>query len=169
MRPQLPPGWGRFLGPFQRQRSRASFRFPQWWSLRSGLNTRSMWRFNARMTPIRANIVGPPDSATRIKASIAACHSAASCSAFGSRVMNLPASSSVTIWRPRGSGIGSSNRRGQPVSSSRRSDDEFAARNTLVGAIRDGLRPGKDSKFRHEVVSVAAGHGEAAIERHLPH
>jgi hypothetical protein len=29
------------------------------------------------MTPIRANIVGPPDVATRIKASIAACHSAA--------------------------------------------------------------------------------------------
>jgi hypothetical protein len=47
------------------------------------LNTRSTWRFNARMTPIRANIVGPPDVATRIKASIAACHSAASCSAFG--------------------------------------------------------------------------------------
>src|SRR6476659_6160089 len=33
------------------------------------------------MTPIRANIVGPPDVATRISASIAACHSAASCSA----------------------------------------------------------------------------------------
>jgi hypothetical protein len=26
------------------------------------------------MTPIRASIVGPPDVATRIKASIAACH-----------------------------------------------------------------------------------------------
>ena len=32
-----------------------SFRRPQWWSLRSGLNTRSTWRFNPRMTPIRAN------------------------------------------------------------------------------------------------------------------
>jgi hypothetical protein len=32
------------------------------------------------MTPIRANIVGPPDVATRIRASIAACHSGASCS-----------------------------------------------------------------------------------------
>ncbi len=42
---------------------------------------------NARMTPMRANIVGPPDVATRIKASIAACHSAASCSVFGSFVM----------------------------------------------------------------------------------
>jgi len=51
------------------------------------LIARDRWRFNARMTPIRANIVGPPDVATRIKASIAACHSAASCSAFGSLVM----------------------------------------------------------------------------------
>jgi hypothetical protein len=42
-----------------------------------------MWpRFNARMMPMRANIVGPPDVATRIKASMAACHSAASCSGF---------------------------------------------------------------------------------------
>jgi hypothetical protein len=31
---------------------------------------------------MRANIVGPPEVATRIKASIAACHFAASCSAF---------------------------------------------------------------------------------------
>jgi hypothetical protein len=30
------------------------------------------------MTPIRANIVGPPSVATRIRASMAACHSAAS-------------------------------------------------------------------------------------------
>jgi hypothetical protein len=36
---------------------------------RSGLNTRWTWRFNALMTPIRANIVGPPDVATRITAS----------------------------------------------------------------------------------------------------
>jgi hypothetical protein len=40
--------------------------------------------FNARMMPIRADMVGPPSVATRIKASVAACHSAASCSAFGS-------------------------------------------------------------------------------------
>src|SRR6266404_5343895 len=68
------------------------------------------------MTPMRANIVGPPSVATRIKASIAACHSAASCSALGSRVMYLPASCSVASWRPRGSGMGSSKRRFQPRS-----------------------------------------------------
>jgi hypothetical protein len=44
-------------------------------------------RFSARMTPIRANIVGPPSVATRIKASIAACHSGAVCSDFGSLVI----------------------------------------------------------------------------------
>jgi hypothetical protein len=76
-------------------------------------------RFNARMIPIRANIVGPPDVATRIKASMAACHSAASCSAFLSFVMYLPASSRVARLRPRGSGIGSSNRRFQPRSATR--------------------------------------------------
>jgi hypothetical protein len=43
-----------------------------------------------RMMPIRANIVGLPDVAARIKASIAACHSAVVCSALGSRVMYLP-------------------------------------------------------------------------------
>src|SRR6266403_1514867 len=31
------------------------------------LNTRSTWRFNALITPIRANMIGPPDVATRIK------------------------------------------------------------------------------------------------------
>jgi hypothetical protein len=56
-------------------RSRASLRRPQWWSLRSGLKTRSTLRFKAGMTPIRANIVGPPSVATSISASIAACHS----------------------------------------------------------------------------------------------
>jgi hypothetical protein len=39
--------------------------------LREGLNVRSTFRFNALITPIRANIVGPPNVATRIKASIA--------------------------------------------------------------------------------------------------
>src|SRR5437868_4357562 len=77
--------------------SRFSLRRPQCGSLREGLNSRTWARFNARMTPIRANIVGPPDVATRIKASIAACHSAAAwCSAFGSLVMYLPESASVT-------------------------------------------------------------------------
>jgi len=40
-------------------RSRASFRFPQCVSLRSGLNTRSAFRFNARRTPTRACKSGP--------------------------------------------------------------------------------------------------------------
>jgi hypothetical protein len=66
------------------------------------------------MTPMRANIVGPPCSATRIRASTAVCHSSSCCSAFGSFSINLAASSRVTSWRPRGSGIGSSNGRFQP-------------------------------------------------------
>jgi hypothetical protein len=37
--------------------------------------------------PMRANIVGPPTVATRINASIAACHSGAVCLALGSLVM----------------------------------------------------------------------------------
>lgn len=41
---------------------------------------------------MRANIVEPPNVATRIKASIAVCRSVASCSSFGSLVMQLPAS-----------------------------------------------------------------------------
>ncbi len=65
------------------------------------------------MTPMRANIVGAPDVATRINASIAACHSAVVCSDFGSLVMYLPASSSVTSHLPPGNGIGSSNDRFQ--------------------------------------------------------
>jgi hypothetical protein len=36
------------------------------------------------MTPMRANVVGPPSVATSIRASIAACRSGAVCSAFGS-------------------------------------------------------------------------------------
>jgi hypothetical protein len=51
------------------------------------------------MTPMRANIVGPPEVATRINASIAACHSWASCSAFGRFVMKLPASSNGSLGR----------------------------------------------------------------------
>jgi hypothetical protein len=42
---------------------------------------------NARNTPIRASIVGPPRSATKSSACAAASHSGASCSAFGSFVM----------------------------------------------------------------------------------
>src|SRR5712672_1959617 len=55
------------------------------------------------LMPMRANIVGPPDVATRISPSIAACHSWASCSAFGSFV-NVVAGvleryQSATLWR----------------------------------------------------------------------
>jgi hypothetical protein len=50
------------------------------------------------VTPILASIVGPPP-ATSIRARIASCHSGASCSALGSLVMKLPASSSVTSVR----------------------------------------------------------------------
>src|SRR3984893_17498059 len=64
------------------------------------------------MTPMRASIVGPPLlSATSIKASMAVCHSSICCSALGSFWMYRAASCSVTSWRPRGSGIGSSNGR----------------------------------------------------------
>jgi hypothetical protein len=44
-------------------------------------------RFNARMTPMRAIMVGPLSSTTRSRASTAACHSSSCCSAFGSLVM----------------------------------------------------------------------------------
>jgi len=37
---------------------------------------------NARRTLIRANIVGPPFSATRTSKPIAVCHSGTECSAF---------------------------------------------------------------------------------------
>ena len=56
-------------------------------SLRSALKTLSTFRLSARNTPIRANIVGPPDVVTKIRASIAACHSWDSCSAFDSFVI----------------------------------------------------------------------------------
>ena len=85
-----------------------SFRFPQCVSLRDGLNSRATCRFKPRMKPMRANIVGPPFSATRIRASMTACHSGAECSAFDSFVIWLAASFKVTRDRPRGSGIGSS-------------------------------------------------------------
>ncbi len=73
-----------------------SFLRPQCGSFRAGLNSRMWWRFNARMMPIFANITGPPSVATRIKASIAACHSGVMCSAFGSLAIYVPASCSVT-------------------------------------------------------------------------
>jgi hypothetical protein len=52
-------------------------RLPQLASFREALNARSTFRFDARIKPICATIVGPPDVATRISVSIAACHSTA--------------------------------------------------------------------------------------------
>jgi hypothetical protein len=61
------------------------------------------------MTPIRASMVGPSCSATNSSASIAACHSSASCSALGSFVMYCAASRSVTSGFRPGNVIGSKN------------------------------------------------------------
>jgi hypothetical protein len=66
------------------------------------LNSFTRCRLIAFIIPILASIVGPPRSAINISAVIAACHSGASCSAFGSFVMYVPASSSVTSSRPPG-------------------------------------------------------------------
>jgi len=60
-----------------------------------GSNTRSRWRFNALMMPMRANNGGPSCSATSNSASIAACHSSASYSVLGSLVMYRAASRNV--------------------------------------------------------------------------
>ena len=86
-----------------------SFRFPQCISLRS-VNVRSKFRFNAFMTPMRANIAGPSFSATSNSACMAACHSSASCSAFGSSVMYSAASRKAISFLPLGNTIGSKNR-----------------------------------------------------------
>src|SRR5450631_2701753 len=64
-----------------------SFRFPQCVSLRDESNSRSMFRFKALMIPMRAIMAGPFFSATRIRHSIAACHSPRFCSALGSFMM----------------------------------------------------------------------------------
>src|SRR5450755_1020392 len=70
------------------------------------------------MTPIRANIAGPSCSATSNSASIAACHSSASCSALGnSSVMYSAASRSVASGFRPGSSIGSKNRWSQDTGS----------------------------------------------------
>ncbi len=61
------------------------------------------------MTPMRANIGDPLFSATSNSASIAACHSGVSCSAFGSSVMYSAASRKVISFLPLGNTIGSKN------------------------------------------------------------
>jgi hypothetical protein len=68
-------------------RSLASLRFPQCGLLRFGSNSTGLCRLIACIMSIRASIVGPPRSAININAFIAARHSDASCSAFGSFVM----------------------------------------------------------------------------------
>jgi hypothetical protein len=60
---------------FLLHRSGASLRWRQCFSFRDGSNTRSTCRFRALITPTRANMVGPPRSATSMSAPIAACHS----------------------------------------------------------------------------------------------
>src|SRR5882757_1599069 len=69
------------MGEFH-QASLFSFRRPQCVSFRVESTPRTWSRFNARMTPVRPNIVGPSRSATSNNTCIAACHSSASCSAL---------------------------------------------------------------------------------------
>jgi hypothetical protein len=83
-------------------------RFPQCFSLRSGLNTRSTCRFNARNTPMRECIIGPRSSAAMISASTAVCQCSCRCSAFGRLVMWLAASPSVSSFLPLDMVIGCS-------------------------------------------------------------
>jgi hypothetical protein len=51
------------------------------------LGIKDLFDVTAQCPPIRANIVGPSFSATRIGASMAACHSGAESSAFDSFVI----------------------------------------------------------------------------------
>jgi hypothetical protein len=108
------PVTGKVHGLTALHSSRFNLRRPHWWSLRSGLKTLSTFRLSACIIPIRANIVGPPSSATSSSASIAACHAARSWSAFLILKLWARASVRVTSWRPPGSAIGSSNLRDHP-------------------------------------------------------
>ena len=56
----------------------------------TGSNTRSTCRFRALITPILANMVGPPRSATSMSASIAACHSGRSDSSLADWLCGSP-------------------------------------------------------------------------------
>jgi hypothetical protein len=80
-----------------RHSSRANFR---------RMNMRSTWRFMALIIAMRANIAGPASSATN-SASIAACHSSASCCPLGNLV-NSAASRRVISLLP-GNSMGSAN------------------------------------------------------------
>ena len=105
------PGWGR--SDIQRSAFAPAYVCPNgdpcaWDQTRARRN-------GSAPTSIRANIVGPPSSTTSNRHSIAACHSGVSCSAFGSLVMQVPASCRVTSCRPREGSIGSSKGRFQPL------------------------------------------------------
>jgi hypothetical protein len=63
-----------------------SFLGPQWCFFPDSVNSRTLPRFNACMTPIRANIVGPLRD-TSISTSIAVCHSGSADSFFGRPVI----------------------------------------------------------------------------------
>jgi hypothetical protein len=95
------------IDPNSCHRSLFSLRFPQCLSFRDRSNTCSTCRFNALMTPMRANIGGPPFSATSNSASMAAWHSEVSCSAFGNSVMYSAVSRKVISFLPLGNTIGS--------------------------------------------------------------
>ena len=96
------------------------------------VNSRRRPRFNARMTPTRVNIVGPPSSTTSINASMAACHFGRAASFAGSAVICLAASRKTTSFPPPGSAIGSSNSRLQPDLRS----DIFLAPGTIKSEAR---------------------------------
>jgi hypothetical protein len=84
------------------------------------------------LTPIRANIVGPPDAATWIKASLAACHSCASCSAL---------------------------RKLRDVGASVLQRDELAPARQRYGIVKRSLATGATGRFpvrRHALASIEA-------------
>src|SRR5258705_12859298 len=80
------------INPDRFHRSRASLRRPQWDSLRDGLNSQTWPRFNAFMTPIRANIVGLESA---LPAAIG--HAAAALSSLSSPRATILAASSGNV------------------------------------------------------------------------
>jgi hypothetical protein len=111
-----------------------SFRRPQCISLRS-VNVRSILRFKARSTPMRACISGPRSSAAINSASIAACHSSDCRVLPGDAMTWLAASLSVRQCPAAGSVIGSSKRRDQSTMTQPRRAITFD-RSILFGRLR---------------------------------
>ena len=68
------------------QKSRFNLRFAQCVRFSGTLNSCTRFRFRARMTPIRASMVGPSRD-TSSSASIASCHAGSAASFFGRAVM----------------------------------------------------------------------------------